>query len=113
LFQAVQDDVGVGDALEPGEPVLHGFTVGRAPGRRGDALGPALGVLVFLLGEAQQDVPAHRIVLAVREVFVGRGRFDFAPPHHLDGGQVGLVDHQPINRSNITMVPMPAAISTT
>ena len=54
--------------------------------------------------------------LAVGEMPVGRGRFDLAAPHLLDGGEIDFVDgvvDQPTSLSNSTMVAMPAAIRST
>ncbi len=114
LLEAVQHDVRIGNPLEPRQPAPHLFGIGHAPGRGGDPLRPARGMLVLLLGEAEQDVAAFRILLAVREMLVGGCRFDFAAPHLLDRRQVELVDrHYPMSLSNRTTVPMPAAISST
>ena len=74
---------------------------GARAGGGGDPLGPARGVLVFLLGEAQQDVLALRVALAVGEVLVGGRRLDLAAPHLLDGGQVALVDRHRLSRSAV------------
>src|SRR3954471_8400227 len=114
LFEPLQHDVRIGDALKPGEAALDFRPVRYPPGGRRDALGPSRRVLVFLLGEAKQDVAALRILLAVGEMFVRGRRLDFAAPHHLDGDEVRLVDrHYPISLSNSTIVPMPAAMSST
>ena len=60
-------------------------------------------MLVFLFGEAKQDVSALGVALAIGEMFVGRGRFDLAPPHLLDGGEVRLVDgHRPRSLNEIS-----------
>jgi hypothetical protein len=71
-------------------------------------------VLVFLCGEAEQDVAPLGIFLAIREVFLRCGRFHFPPPHLLDGGEIDLVErHQPTSFSKTTTVAMPAAINNT
>ncbi len=84
LLQAVQDDRRIGDALEPREAALH-FLAVRAPAGGGlDPIRPACGVVVFLIGEAVQDVTPLRVALPLGEMPIGGGGLDLAPPHLLD-----------------------------
>ena len=57
LFEPVEDDVRIGDALEPRQAALDFLAIRRAAGGGGDALGPARGVLLFLLGEPDAGCP--------------------------------------------------------
>ncbi len=114
LLEAVQHDVRVADSLEPGQPSLDLFRIGRPPGREREAFRPAGGVLVLLLGEAQQDVAALRIGFPFGEELVGMRGFYLALPHLLDRRDIRLVDRaHPTNLSKRTIVAMPATISTT
>ena len=112
LLEPVQDHIGIGDPLEPRQLALDVVGIGRAPGRRRDALRPAGGVPI---GQAHQNRLAPVILFPVGEMAIDGGRLDFAAPHLLHGRQVDLVDrHQkPISRSKTTIVPMPAAMSST
>jgi len=92
LLETMEDDVWIRDALEPRQPALHFLAIGNSPGRVGDALGPATGVVFFLFGEAKEDVFPFGVALAIGQMFVRRGRFDLAPPHLLDGRKVGFID---------------------
>ena len=88
---------------------------GALTGRERDPLRPPRGVLVFLLGHAQQEIAPFGIALAFGEQLVGVRGFDLAAPHRLDGGQIGCLGHRahPTSRSKTTMVAMPAAMRTT
>src|SRR5207344_2237986 len=99
---------------EPRQPALDFLRIGCPARRCGDAFGPAGGVLVLLIRQPHQDGFAFGIRFAVREMLVGGRRLDLAAPHLLDRGEVGSVErHQPITLSKNTMVPIPAAISST
>ena len=65
LLEAVEHDVGIADALKPGEAAFHFLAIRLASGRQRDAFRPPGGVFFLLLGEADQDVAALRIALAV------------------------------------------------
>jgi len=58
--------------------------VGGAAGCRRDALGPASGVTILLIGEADEDVSSLGIAFSIGEVAVGRSSFDFPLPHLLN-----------------------------
>ena len=58
LLQPVQHDVWIGDPLEPRQAFFHFAPIGVPSGRRGDPLGPAGGVMLFLIRELHQDVAA-------------------------------------------------------
>src|SRR5581483_1177841 len=110
LFEAVQHDGGIRNPLDPRQPALDFRRIGCASGCERDALGPARGVLVLLIGEPREDLPALRILLALGEVTVrGRG-FDFPPPHLLNGCEVVRVDRHGYSSRT---VPMPAVTSST
>src|SRR5262249_36647669 len=89
--------------------------IGRAPGGGVDPLGPPRGVLVFLRGEPEQDVPALQIGFALGEQFVRVRGFDFAPPHLLHRGEIDLVDRHgyPMSFSKAMIVKMPVAMRIT
>ncbi len=88
LLEAVEDDARVAHPLEPREAALDFPRIGRASRREPDALGPSGGVVVLLVGEAQQDAAAVLVVLALGEQPVRGGGLDFAAPHLLDGREV-------------------------
>ena len=88
LFEVMQHDAGVGNALKPGQATLHFVHVGRAARRRLDPFGPPRRMPVLLLGETHEDVAPLRVVFASREQAVSSGCLDLAAPHLFDGGEV-------------------------
>lgn len=92
LFEAVQHDVRIGNALEPRQAALDLTRVGHASSGGGDALRPAGRVLLLLLGQAIEDVLAPPVVLAVGQVPVRGGRLEFTAPHLLHRAEVDRVD---------------------
>src|SRR6266851_4866937 len=112
LLEPVQHDARIRDPLEPGQAPLDLLRIGLAARGRGDALGPPRGVLLFLFRETDEYVSPLRIGLAVCEVPVCRGRFDFAPPHLLDGDEIAFV-HHPVSLSTKTTLTMPETMSST
>src|SRR5262249_41096553 len=114
LLQPEEHDVGVGNPLKPGEPALDFPRIWRASRARGDALGPARRMAVFLIGQTNENVSAPGVALARRKMPVGRRCLDLAAPHRLDRREIDLVDrHHPTSRSKNTIVAMPAAMSST
>ena len=99
LLEPVEHDRGIGDPLKPRQAAFHFIRVRRMAGCRRDALGPAGGMPVLLIGQPQQDFFASVILFAVCQVAIGRAGFDFAPPHFLDRRQVDLVDGHETNLS--------------
>src|SRR5262249_8908393 len=114
LFEAMQHDVRIRDALEPRQAALDFAGIGRLSGRGGDPVGPARGVLLLLFRQPLEDLLAPLVALAIREMAIGGRGLDFAAPHLSHRCQIdGLDRHQPTIRSNTTIVAMPAAISST